>query len=359
MAYQILPQLNKDYIFSKLSQETIFKKYLQVDELYDNEKYKSPFDFNEEDPSFTLRYSSGGKLKGTDWGGTFRGDCFDLVAALHGLDIDKKGDFFKVLHIIAKDFKIHQYADGETILNYEILRSVRLLTKHNRLKIHITARQFNSSDITWIKLKIGLDKLKKFKVVAVKEVYLNDDLRPIYTYNPRDPAYAYYLSPNNTDIKIYYPNRNKGDKRKPRFLANCSIIQGLEQIQSSDIGIITKSYKDVIVLNRFKVDGKEIQSVAPNSETLLITPTQYEFLKTKYKRVYSLYDYDPAGLHMMWLLRKLYGIQPLFLKNPTWNKKIKYPIKDFADLVEHNSDETVYRILNETYEKLRQSSSTN
>ena len=42
----------------------------------------------------------------------------------------------------------------------------------------------------------------------------------------------------------------------------------------------------------------------------------------------------------------------LFLKNPTWNKKVKYPIKDISDFVYHNNKDTIDGLINDTYNKL-------
>lgn len=56
--------------------------------------------------------------------------------------------------------------------------------------------------------------------------------------------------------------------------------------------VVTKSMKDVMVLYEYG-----IPAIAPCSENLFITDSQYERLKKKYKRVILLYDNDEPGLH--------------------------------------------------------------
>lgn len=59
-----------------------------------------------------------------------------------------------------------------------------------------------------------------------------------------------------------------------------------------DFLVITKSLKDVMTLYEYK-----IPAIAPCSENIFITESQYDRLKTKYKHILLLYDNDSAGLH--------------------------------------------------------------
>ena len=348
---KILPLLTREYVLSFVTQESIFKKFCDIPEIIEGYKFNSPFDINEEDPSFVFKYS-GKRLRATDYGGDFYGDCFDLVGRLYGLDSRKKDDFIKILHIIAKEFNLHQYSTTQTIYDPDIYNSIKLSKRSSKLSIEFSPRPFNSNDRTWISIRIPLPKLQKYEIYAIQELYLNNNSFPIYTYNVNDPAYAYVIDKANKEYKIYFPLRKKGNKRRPRFISNTRKIQGLAQIKKSEIGIITKSLKDIVTLNCFKINNLEIESVAPNAESVLITPEEYRFIKSFYGKIYSLMDYDPAGLHMAWLLRKHYEIEPLFLKNPTWNSKIKYPIKDISDLRKHNKDSVIEKLIEETYNKL-------
>src|SRR5690606_31887571 len=87
--------------------------------------------------------------------------------------------------------------------------------------------------------------LKKYNVASCEKVWLNDDI--IYSYNSNDPAFVYYFGQG--DYKIYFPN-----KKEYRFIGNTTHMKGLEQLQEKgEILIITKSLKDVMVLDIFNI----------------------------------------------------------------------------------------------------------
>ena len=112
----------------------------------------------------------------------------------------------------------------------------------------------------------------------------NDTL--IYNFNPKDPAYAYRFGKG--EFKIYFPFR-----KEYRFLSNTSVLQGLKQFEPSLIGLITKSYKDVICLKTFGIN-----SLAPSSESHLIPKEQWLNIKHLAEHWFSLMDYDRAGILM-------------------------------------------------------------
>lgn len=58
--------------------------------------------------------------------------------------------------------------------------------------------------------------------------------------------------------------------------------------------VITKSLKDVMCLYEFG-----IPAIAPCSENLFLTESQYEKIKKKFKRILVLYDNDRPGMSAM------------------------------------------------------------
>ncbi len=58
-----------------------------------------------------------------------------------------------------------------------------------------------------------------------------------------------------------------------------------------DYVVITKSLKDVMALYEYG-----IPAIAPCSENLFLTETQFNKLKTKFKHIYLLYDLDIPGV---------------------------------------------------------------
>lgn len=69
--------------------------------------------------------------------------------------------------------------------------------------------------------------------------------------------------------------------------------------ERNDYIIITKSLKDVMALYEFG-----ISAIAPCSENLFVTKSQYESLKAHYKHIFLLYDNDLPGINAMRKIRK-------------------------------------------------------
>ena len=75
--------LTKSYIFSKVSQVTIFAVYTGISDyviqhcIDTGDLISSPFRVDEH-PSFGFRYNDKGMLKGRDFAGYFWGDCLIL-----------------------------------------------------------------------------------------------------------------------------------------------------------------------------------------------------------------------------------------------------------------------------------------
>lgn len=342
MSFGILPPLTKDYILSKVTQEQIFEYYLNIP-VETGVLIKVPRILRiDNNPTASFYYNINGKLRFRDLGGGFWGDCFDLVAYLSQVDATNKRGFITVLERIAKDFKIHAYENGLfKSLPFEMTNNV-VKTKTKKL-IEIRARDFTIKDAKfWLQGNIGKKTLDKYYVKPCEYIWLNNEL--VYTYNPYDPAYAYYFGTDAQGIKnfrIYFPFR-----KDYRFMSNCSPLQGYKQLEPDHIGIITKSYKDVISLNTFNV-----QSVAPSSESVLLSKDDWYKIKYTCSHWFSLMDYDIAGIKMMYKLRKAYNIQPLYFsklnafksndKNRTITKKgaifkneSNFGVKDFFEFVE-------------------------
>lgn len=64
--------------------------------------------------------------------------------------------------------------------------------------------------------------------------------------------------------------------------------------EGGDYIVITKSLKDVMCLYEFG-----IPAIAPCSENLFLTESQYEKIKKKFKRILVLYDNDRPGMSAM------------------------------------------------------------
>lgn len=106
--------------------------------------------------------------------------------------------------------------------------------------------------------------------------------------------------------------------------------------EKSDYLVITKSLKDVCVLHEYG-----IPAIAPCSENLFITDTQYAKLKEKYKKLFVLYDSDLAGVINMNKIRKKYPDIKVLLIPRQYGK-------DISDVRRYCGHKKVLELINET-----------
>lgn len=336
--YGILPSLTKDFILSRITQEQIFEKYLGIP--VTDGLVISPLRARDNNPTFSFKYSDNGKLRARDWAGYFWGDCFDVVAYLLHVDSKSKKGFGVILDQIARDFKLHKYADSivETGNTFDVrdvstkIKNKTLITFQGRLWTKQDADFWKAGNMT----KAGLEEGRVYPCLYI---WVNNNL--IYNFNPKDPAYAYYFTPS--DIKIYFPLRETY-----RFIGNTSYLQGIDLLEPDEIGIITKSYKDVLAMRTF-----DLQPVAPSSESTPVSKDQWFKLKWTCSTWFTLMDFDRQGVVMSNKLRKLYPVQPLFFGSYHFPKfsnkhyKVFANVKDFYDFVKHYGKDATYQLINE------------
>ena len=305
--FRFTPELTKQWIRERISDEEIFSRYLGVRVEFGT-KFCSPLRTDKK-PTCNYFVTRNGILWMKDHSGHFAGDCYTLVMFMFNVD------YFDALKIIAKDFNL---------LDIDITKDFKI--KENKVQISSKAeiivqpRQLRKSDLDfWNKFMIGEEDLKFFKIYPVQYCWVNKELR--YIYHENDPAYCYLFGPN--DLKIYFPKR-----KEARFLCNTNVLQGYNYLPPiGDILIITKSYKDVIVLRKLG-----FYAIAPQSETQSITEGQYKDLKERFKNIKSWYDFDLTGVRTANKMRKQYGIQPIFLTNGRFGS-VAYGSKDISDFI--------------------------
>lgn len=337
--YTILPSLTKEFILSKVTQEQIFEKYLNITVQTDT-LFTSPLR-KDNNPTCGFKYNTNGKLRLKDFSGHFWGDCFDVVSKKLGIDPNTKVGFNLVLDNIAQVFSIHKYAEGNYMTSDVILDDEYFKRNKPKSVIEIKIRQWDKYDLAyWNKINIDIKALNFFNVYAVQTVWLNKEVN--YTYRVNDLCYAYYFG--NNEYKIYFP-----DRESLRFLSNSSVLQGKNRLTCGKFCLITKSYKDVIALKTFGIDA-----VAPSSETQLISKVDYNYIKERYDYIFSLMDYDNTGIRMSRKLEKVYNILPLYFtdENKCWNRGKGYRgQKDFTDYIKKYGVKEASKLINQTYQK--------
>ena len=376
--------LTKEYIESKISQEAIVSKYLDIpmdvvlDCINHNRLITSVFRDDDFNKSMGIQYNAKGRLKVRDFGGWgFFEDVYGVVAYVlsiafeRKIETNNKQDFYFVLKHIAYTFS--DLIDGkETDPNVQpILANAVAKGKTRKAIIDIAPRSWNKYDKDiWGRWGIDLSYLNSHFVIPVDQYYINRtvDTEPKYYYSAKDPCYAYMLGTNRQGIrliKLYFPRRNRRTKLK--FITNCNVLEGLLDLELNnyDYILITKSTKDRLSIGNHLMlhplyggaDKLNIGVINLPSENYRLKQIEYDWLSKKVKDdglILSLLDFDRTGRDGAKYLWDNYNIPYLFITRGEFGLP-NFDCKDFADLHDKFNKDQINKFIEDTkkYVELR------
>ena len=304
--------LTKDYIFSKVSQITIFSTYtgISVEDIQHcidtGEFISSPFR-EDTHPSFGFRYDNRNKLKGRDFAGYWWGDCIDAAATVLSeivhkqIDISIKSQFLFVLKHIAYTFRNIIYGqDKDENNDYNIARAISNVRNHKPI-IELVTRPWNNLDAKyWGQFGINLNFLNTHFVYPVDQFYINRST------NPNTIEGVINLELDNYDVIIITKST------KDRLSLECYL----------------KSINHSILYGGSTLESKTIGVVNIPHETYKLRQIEYDWLRSKLNRngfLISLMDNDRTGLMEAVILKNDYDIIPIIIPK-------ELGVKDFAEL---------------------------
>ena len=376
--------LTKDYIESKISQESIVSKYLNIpievvqDCIQKNHLIKSVFRDDDTNYSMGIQYNAKGRLKVRDFGGYgFFEDVYGVVAYVLSLayerkiETNNKQDFYFVLKHIAYTFS--DIIDGKEVdPNLEPLIANALNKgKTKKQIIDLVTRSWNKYDKElWANWGVDLNYLNTHFVYPIDQYYINRtvDTNPKYYYKQKDPCYAYVLGTNRQGvrlIKLYFPLRNRSTQLK--FITNCNVLEGLPNLEldNYDYILITKSSKDRLSIgnhicnNPLYGGGKKLNIGIINlpSENYELKQIEYDWLVKKLAdngMILSLLDFDKTGRKGAKYLEETYNIPYLFITRGEFGLP-NFECKDFADLHDKFNKKEINNFIEDTkkYVELR------
>lgn len=112
------------------------------------------------------------------------------------------------------------------------------------------------------------------------------------------------------------------------------IIQGYNQLPNKgELLIITASLKDALCLTAIGINA-----IAPQSENTTLSSSVIEELKTRFNKVFIMFDTDNAGIKNALKFSKLYNIPYLMLPNDNVGKDVadykeKLTLQEFTFLI--------------------------
>lgn len=320
-------KLSQEVLLKYNSEETYMEHYLGIP--VKKGLFKSPLR-RDNTPTCSFYRDSCGRLIFKDFRGDFYGNFIEVVKYKYGVS------YPKALAIIANDFGIKQ--NPELKVNKSCIKeySNNKLEKSEESIIKVKIKDFTEEELDWWRsYGITLNTLKKFFVFSCEIVFLNDQ---IYSYSSSTSFNFGYFYPSKDSNKqywrIYYPQN-----RKYRFISNWNktMIQGIHMMpKSGEFLVITKSIKDVMLCYELG-----IPAIAPNSENLFITDSQWDNIVIKFKHIFLLYDTDLAGVANSKRIKKKFPkIQVLLIPR-------KYKAKDITDLYKKLGTEKMLNLVEE------------
>lgn len=328
--------MTREWILSRVTQEEILEHYMGQ-RLNFSTRFKSPIR-EDKHPTCSLAYF-GGRLYFRDWSQPNAMDVFSFVQKKHRLD------YRSALRHVADELNLW---DVEPSLDPTYLFDDSEEEKSRKKVIGVKIQKFTPQDIGFLKqYHLTSDQTSKFKIFSLKYVWVEG--KSYYIRQADDPALGYYFGTDdngNQRWKIYF-YRREGTPKRPRFLGNTNRIAGWVQLpEKGSLLVITKSLKDVMVLDLFGIPAISMQS-----ETTLPYPYIVDGLKERFERIISLYDFDYAGVAGAMRMRKTYGIEPVFLTNGRFGS-IDFGAKDISDYIELEGFQETENLLYDAAHKL-------
>lgn len=313
----IIPN-NYEELIKIVDEEAIYNHY--YGDFLLNKFYHSPFR-QEKNPSFKFSYYQG-RLVWRDFGISQNPrNCIEFVAHLY--EISYKDAIEKIMYDI--------------VFNNTITIKPSYKKKNQEINPNKTVciyRKINGIYLNyWNQVGVTEDKLG-FYNIYICDIYFNN----IRILNSNKyPIYLYLFDKERKIWKAYNPYHKQN--RMPHFYSHNiqGHIQNYENIglTGSDILIITKSYKDCIMLNMAGYDA-----IAPHAETVFISENKLNDLKDRYSQIFILFDNDSCGIQNSEYFSKKYNIPNIFLP------KNDYQIKDCYDVVLNYGIEYLKNLIN-------------
>jgi 5S rRNA maturation endonuclease (ribonuclease M5) len=331
-----------DNIYKYINDYDIFKYYLKDIPLSYN--IISPLRYDDTQGSFRLYQSEKHKNKifYRDFGTGESGDGIKFVKELY--HITKYEAIIKIIcdfglheefNIITPDI-IHDKINSE---NIDFLSS-----KEKFVLSGVNRREWKGYDIKfWKQYGIDLKTLNKFDVNPIERIFFDSNLNNNFAVTADKYAYVFVEYKDNINtIKTYQPYGNP----KVKWFTNHdpSIHQGYTKLpKTGDIMIITKSLKDVMSLDCVA----DIPSIGIQNENIIIKESVINEYKDRFKKVYTLFDNDKAGLKLSDKYKTTFGITGIIIPD-------EFESKDYSDLVKNTdifkAKEIIYKLI-EYYER--------
>lgn len=206
------------------------------------------------------------------------GDVVDFVMKKMNIN------YYQALRLIAERFKLDKK---------QYIKEITRHKSNSKSKIKVWYRKWDKRDIEfWTSFHISKKTLSILQVYPIIRCMINSNI-----FECDDITYCYHVG---SRLKIYRPTVPKF-----KFSGNTnqnSIFGYATMRDDTDELIITSSLKEVAVLIELGYNA-----IAPNSESTLFKKEIMDYLKSRYSKIYVLFDWDSPGKALSERFCEYYG----------------------------------------------------
>ena len=309
--------------------EWVFEYYLNLNERLTGQDIKILSVFNPKDkvPSMCV-YHSNGSYKFKDFSSSFQGDNLELVRYMFNLE-----HRWQAASKITSDYQ-------DYVTNNQRRFEFETVSQDRYKVVDYEIRHWQEHDEKyWTRFHIGSKMLDFYNVMPLS-FYVMEKIQTDGNAKSFKHANGFiygYFKNDGTLYKIYKPM----DKER-KFAKVQNYIQGSEQLTfDKKYLVITSSLKDLMAFRKLQI--KDIEVIAPDSENSMLAETTMSKLIRQYKKIFVIFDNDEPGIKAAKRYHSKYDIPYIIL-----------PLeKDIAEAVEkHGIEETRNNLLTLLKERL-------
>lgn len=262
--------MTRKELLSRVVEEDVFLRYANLDPR-EGLNFRNPLR-DDNNPGCRFFRGKDGSLLFHDFSLGQTWTCISMMMQLHNLKESQ------AIELIQKDFNV-TFASP-------IVTDIEKKWVKKEPEIVLRFKSFSEEDLLyWKEIGVTKHRLEKEGIRSVDTVYVEE--KTYWRSTEKNPIYFQPYGTKNLQGKLYRPFAKKNDKwltvNKPD-----SPLMGLKTLESSDLLIITKSLKDVLVLKSLGY-----QATCPPTESANLEGAKV--LKTLYKKIIIFFDNDVPG----------------------------------------------------------------
>lgn len=297
--------LSQKAILDRVSEYDLWTHYLGHCTI--NKAFNSPLR-KDKRPSAVLYVATNGKILLKDFG---TGQSYDVFKFLQEL---KNYSYSEALLTIDGDFSLGM--GYKKVITKKKPKITNIVPEYEKNLCHIMIKRgvWKPEHVAyWKEYHITMETLKKFKVHSLECYWVIKNNKAEMYEARKNPIFCYDFG--DQKYKIYKPLDHNF-----RFMTNADndILQGHDQLaKTGQLLIITKSLKDVMVLDQLGYNAVAVQSENSLPKDLVVND-----LKSRFERIIVLFDNDIPGIQGAMKFCKLHDLEGVTIPKESKAKDI-------------------------------------